>query len=120
MLSHEKSTDLLDKTMSALEGEPASAEPQNGPGLIGQWLTSLQEAENTKEVVSALEQLKTQLQNGSPDPKALSATLKTLADKTQILSTEVGPEGDLFTRLEGLSTALQQFSDKLLNQDTNS
>lgn len=115
MLSHEQSTDRLDATMAVLEGEPASLAPQDGLGLIDHWLNSLREGENTREVANALEQLKNQLGSDQPNPEQLHQTIKTLAEKTKFLSTEVGPEGDLFIRLEGLVTALQQFSDKLMN-----
>ncbi|GAA4450107.1 hypothetical protein GCM10023189_10240 [Nibrella saemangeumensis] len=119
MLSHEKSTDLLDATMAALEGDPSSAAPQESRGLLDQWINALREGENTKEVADTLEQLKGQLTTDQPNPDELYQTLKNLVDKTKFLSTEVGPEGDLFTRLEGLVTALQQFSDKLANSDAN-
>ncbi|GAA4399518.1 hypothetical protein GCM10023187_11500 [Nibrella viscosa] len=116
MLSHEKSTNLLDATMTALEGEPASVASQESIGLVDQWIQALRDSENTREVAGALEQLKHQLTAGQPNPDELYQTLKELADKTQFLSTEVGPEGDLFTRMKGLVTALQQFSDRLSNQ----
>ncbi|MEZ0540719.1 hypothetical protein [Fibrella arboris] len=115
MDTHEEATDLLDTTMGALATEVTNLTPQSGKGVIDQWINTLSESENTKETVDLLQQLKTQLESGSPNPGELHQILVDLATHTHEMGVKVGPEGDMATRLEALGAALQNVAGQLAN-----
>ncbi|MBO0950272.1 hypothetical protein [Fibrella forsythiae] len=115
MDNHEEATDLLDTTMGALATDVTDLTPQSGKGVIDQWISTLSESENTKEVVALLQQLKTQLESGSPNPSELQQILVDLATHTHEMGVKVGPEGDMATRLEALGAALQTVAGQLTN-----
>ena len=115
MTSHERSTDLLDATMSTLEGDIANATPQSGTGIIDEWLEQLRKADNTADIADSLEQVKNQLKSGQINESELAQLLTDLSTKTQDLSTQLGPEGDVATRLVALSSALQTAAGQLRN-----
>lgn len=116
MLSHEKSTDLLDATTSILESDITNETPQTGTGVIDQWLEQLRQSDNTKEIVDSLERVKTQLKSDQINADELSQLLTTLADQTAEFSTLVGPEGDIAYRLEGISSSLRSLAGQLGNK----
>jgi len=116
MLSHEKSTDLLDSTMDVLGADSTTSTPQSGTGLIDEWLEELRKAENATEITATLEQVKTQLESGQVNATELSQLFDTLATQTAEFSTLMGSEGDIAPRLEGLSSALRSLSGQLGNQ----
>jgi hypothetical protein len=115
MLNHEKSTDLLDSTMSVLEGDISTETPQNGTGIIDQWLEQLRRSDNTTEITNTLEQVKTQLKSDQINAKELSGLLETLATQTTEFSTLMGSEGDIAYRLDGLSSSLRSLAGQLGN-----
>ncbi len=110
-----KASDLLDTTMLTLEGDLTRLIPQNGKGIIDEWLTTLGQASNTKELATSLEQLKTQVESGQPNLGEVQQLLLTMADQTRTLAPAVGPEGELPTRLEALSAALRSASGQLVS-----
>lgn len=107
---HAEATDLLDSTMSVLEGDISGMTPQTGKGIIDQWIEQLRHADNTAELADLLEQLKNQLEGGQPDPQELSNLLQTMSEQAREIGTMLGAEGDLATRIEGLSAALRTAS----------
>jgi|GEM_PF-1420182 len=107
---HAESTDLLDSTMSVLEGDISGMTPQTGKGIIDQWVEQLRHAGNTAELANLLEQLKNQLEGGKPDPQELANLLKTMSEQAREIGTTLGAEGDMATRIEGLSAALRTAS----------
>jgi hypothetical protein len=115
MENHEELSDLLDNTMVVLTQEPGELTPQNGKGLIDQWISSLSGPENTREMVPMLEQLKTQLETGNPNPAQLQTLLTDLANQTRELGVLAGPEGDIATRLEALAAALTHTGVQIAN-----
>lgn len=114
MLSHEKSTDLLDSTMAVLQADPSALTPQTGKSLLDEWIAAIGASENTTDVVESLENLKTQLA-GSPEPGAVDEILQKMAVETQELGTTLGAEGDMATRLEALALALRTLGGQLGN-----
>jgi hypothetical protein len=116
MENHEEITDLLDNTMVALTQDVTELTPQSGKGLIDQWIGSLAGPENTQEMVSLLEQLKTQLEAGNPNPAELQTILTDLANQTRQLGVMAGPEGDIATRLEALAAALLHTGGQIGNK----
>lgn len=115
MLSHEKSTDLLDSTMSILESDITNETPQNGTGVIDQWLQQLHQSDNAKEIANTLERVKTQLKSDQINTSELSQLLEKLATETAEFSTRMGPEGDIAYRLDGLSSSLRSLAGQLSN-----
>ena len=87
MENHEEATPLLDTTMTTLEADVADLTPLSGKGVIDQWISTLGESENTKELVLLLQQLKTQLESGTPNPDELQQILLGLSTQTH----ELGP-----------------------------
>lgn len=116
MFTHEEASTLLDSTMTVVEGDPASTTPQSGTGLIDQWLVELNKAENAKDIAASLEQLKTQLKSDQINTGELIALLEILATQTTEFSTMMGPEGDMGTRLEALSSGLRTLAGQIGNQ----
>jgi ABC-type transporter Mla subunit MlaD len=110
MLTHETSTELLDATMGVLEGNMADGTPQQGTGIIDQWLVQLRQADNAKEISDTLEHLKTLLKSDQMDTEQLSQTLSKLSTQTTEFSTFMGSEGDIAPRLEGLASALRELA----------
>lgn len=115
MDNHEEATDLLDTTMVTLTTEVTDLTPQSGKGVIDQWINTLNGSENTKEIVDLLQQLKTQLESGTPNPGEMQQILLDLSNHTHEMSVKVGPEGDIATRLEVLGAALQNVAGQLSN-----
>ncbi|WP_375443401.1 hypothetical protein [uncultured Fibrella sp.] len=115
MDNHEEATDLLDTTMSTLTTGVTDLTPQSGKGVIDHWISTLSPSENTKEVVDLLQQLKTQLESGTPNPGEMQQILLELATHTHEMGVKVGPEGDMATRLEALGAALQNVAGQLSN-----
>ena len=115
MESHEETTDLLDTTMTTLTTDVAAMTPQSGKGVIDQWIDTLSESENTKDIVNLLQQLKTQLESGEPNPEETGKILFDLATQTHELGVTVGPEGDMPPRLEALAATLQTTAGQLAN-----
>ncbi|GAB3798886.1 hypothetical protein GCM10028819_20980 [Spirosoma humi] len=116
MFTHEESSTLLDSTMDVLEGDLASITPESGTGIIDQWLAQLNKAENTKDITSTLEQIKALTEKNPADTGALVQLLETLSTQTAEFSTKMGPEGDIATRLEALSSALRLLAGQVGNQ----
>ena len=113
MENHEEATDLLDTTMVTLTAGITDLTPQSGKGVIDQWISTLSESENTKELVDLLQQLKTQLESGAPNSGELQQVLLQLSTMAQEMGINVGPEGDITTRLEALGAALQNVAGQL-------
>ena len=113
MGNHEEATDLLDTTMVTLTAGITDLTPQSGKGVIDQWISTLSESENTKELVNLLHQLKTQLESGAPNSGELQQVLLQLSTMAQEMGINVGPEGDITTRLEALGAALQNLAGQL-------
>ncbi len=107
MEAHEETSDLLDQTIETLQPGVMDLTPQNGKGILDQWITSLDGSENTRELVDLLQQLKTQLEAGEPNPDEMQQILLDLSTNTHEMSVTVGPEGDMATRLEALAATLQ-------------
>ena len=107
MEAHEQNSDLLDQTMATLRPGVMDMTPQNGKGVLDQWIKSLDGAENTRELTDLLQQLKTQLEAGDPNPGEMQHILQDLSANTHEMSVTVGPEGDMATRLEALAATLQ-------------
>lgn len=115
MDSHEEATDLLDSTMVTLTTEVTDLTPQSGKGVIDRWISTLSESENTTEIVDLLQQLKTQLESGTPNHGEVQQILLDMATHTHEMGVKVGPEGDIATRLEALGAALQNVAGQLSN-----
>ena len=105
--SLEQTTSLLDSTIQVLTGDLATGDLHSGKRMIAQWLKSLRGNDNTSEIANTLSLLQNQIEHDSPDTHEVGQLLVSLADQTRMLSTQVGPEGEVATQLEVLSQALR-------------
>ncbi len=101
--------------MAVLDVDTNTATPQSGTGVIDQWLVELHKAENATDIAATLEQVKTQLKSDQINTGELTELLTTLATQTAEFSTMMGSEGDMATRLEGLSSALKSLAGQIGN-----
>lgn len=113
LTSHAQATDLLDTTIQTLSEDSTTKEYKAGLGLVHQWLDSLKANENTASVSESLGQLEKQLNSDSPDAKKVGQLLMSLADQTRVLSSQVGPEGEIASQLEVLSQSLRTLAEQL-------
>lgn len=100
--------------MAVLQADIPTLTPQTGKGVLDEWIAMIGSGENTTELVTSLESLKTQLES-NPDPKAMEEALMNLATQTREFGTTLGAEGDISTRLEALSSALRTLAGQLGN-----
>jgi DNA repair ATPase RecN len=101
--------------MAILEGDTPVETPQSGLGILDQWLQQLHQADNATDITTSLEQVKTQLKSDQINGNELGQLLDTLATQTAEFSTLMGAEGDISSRLEGLSAALRTLAGQLSN-----
>ena len=113
LTSHAQTTDLLDTTIQALSEDLKAESPKTGRDLIEQWIKSLKTNENTASISESLTQLQNQLKGDSPDAKNVGQLLLSLAEQTRVLSTQVGPEGEIAPQLEVLSQSLRALAEQL-------
>ena len=115
MLSPEQSATMLDTTMDVLQTDVPTLTPQSGKGILDGWLDAIRQADNAHDLVDSMEELKTLLETGA-EPQAIETALGKMADQTRLMSSTVGAEGELATRLEALSSALRTLAGQLGHQ----
>ncbi|WP_461096473.1 hypothetical protein [Spirosoma luteolum] len=118
MINHEESTELLDQTMSLFRSTDPELPQLPDSTVIDQWIAVLREGSNTSDIAQSLGTLKQTIESEKADHGALETLLNKLADQVTQLSTSVGSEGDMVTRLQGLAAALHTLAGKLSNTPT--
>ena len=86
--------------------------------MIDQWIAVLREGSNTSDMAQSLGTLKQAIDSEKTDHGTLEGLLNRLADQVTQVSTTVGSEGDMVTRLQGLAAALHTLAGKLSNTPT--
>jgi hypothetical protein len=109
--SHADISALLEETMLVLTPQDQPLSTRTGADSLSNWIDLLAGVENADDVRTSLKALRDQLQ--SPHPAGLPDLLTDLADKTRVLGAELGPEGDMASRLEALSGALRTVAGSL-------
>ncbi|GAB3918885.1 hypothetical protein [Larkinella terrae] len=106
-------TNLLDDTIEILSNDQNKVPGDDSVNLIQQWIGILNQAENTRPLGNKLTELSETLSKESPDTATIQRLLNEIADATEEFSSEVGPEGEMPTQLEGLSAALRNLGVQL-------
>ena len=114
-MSHEDASDLLDATMGTLHADITNETPQTGTGVLDQWLDQLRPADNATALVNIMERLKTQLESDQFQAKELGNLLNELSEKTSEFSANMGSDGDMAIRLEGVASALRELGGQIGN-----
>lgn len=117
-MSHEDVSALLDATMGTLHADITNETPQTGTGILDQWLNQLREAANADALVNVMERLKTQLKSRQFDAKELSEVLNEVSEKTSEFSVNMGSDGDVAIRLEGVASALRELAGQVGNGES--
>ncbi|WP_234735220.1 hypothetical protein [Tellurirhabdus bombi] len=104
-------SDLLDTTIDALSSDDPSELANNGTPLLDQWITVLQESENTHELAGKLQELKQAVSQPSPQSEGVQALLNDIADQLTEFSAETGSEGEMPSQLQSLAAALRNIGN---------
>lgn len=107
MINLADATNLLDETTRKLTEEPQTLTPPEGITIIDQWITPLENAENTKPIAEQLKKLKTMLHAENVDSNAVTQQLEEIAGELSLLAPETGSEGEMPSLIEGLAAALR-------------
>lgn len=103
---------LIDATIEAFD-QGQAASPQEGMSLLSDWFSSVKSSKQTEDLLQPMQELRDELQGGSPSNTKLVQLLNQLADLTESKANQSGNEDDLQSRLTTLSTALRNFAGQL-------
>lgn len=103
---------LIDATIEAFD-QGQAASPQEGMSLLSDWFSSVKSSKQTEDLLQPMQELRDELQGGSPSNTKLVQLLNQLADLTEAKANQSGNEDDLQSRLTTLSTALRNFAGQL-------
>ncbi|MCY7358889.1 MAG: hypothetical protein LH609_15810 [Rudanella sp.] len=101
---------LIDATIEAFD-QGQTASPQEGMSLLTDWFSSVKSDKRTEDLIEPMQQLRDELQTGSPSNTKLVQLLNQLADSTQGKANQV--DSELQSRLTTLATALRNFAGQL-------
>ncbi|WP_234735219.1 hypothetical protein [Tellurirhabdus bombi] len=111
-MENQPTNELIDATVSSLnDGGVTSLVPTDGQSLISNWLRVLGDSPQTQQIKISLEELKSQLESGYPDPTTVRAILLDLAEQTDVVTNNADPE--VRDQLRPLVDAIQQFGNAL-------
>jgi hypothetical protein len=115
--SHADISALLEETMLVLTPNDKPLTADAGADSLSNWIDLLQGVDNAADIVMSMKAVQAQLRQAQP--VGLPDLLTGLAEKTQLLGMEVGPEGDMAPRLEALSGALRSTAGSLSGAETD-
>jgi len=103
---------LIDNTVSALsDGGVTSIVPTDGPLLIDYWIDVLAEAPQSRQLRTSLQELRSQLESGSPDAMTVRTIMLDLSDQLSVVTQNAPPE--LRDQLRPLAEAVHVFAVSL-------
>ncbi len=108
-----ETSELLDTTIDTLTNGIDVEAGQADTSLLQKWIDILKQTENTQPLGEKLSELSDALTTKSPDKPTLQRLLNDIADATTEFATEVGPEGELPSQLEGVAAALRNLAIQL-------
>ena len=108
-----ETSELLDTTIDTLTNGIDVEAGQADTSLLQKWIDILKQTENTQPLGEKLSELSDALTTKSPDKPTLQRLLNDIADTTTEFATEVGPEGELPSQLEGVAAALRNLAIQL-------
>lgn len=112
METNQQPTELIDTTVSALtDGGITSIVPTDGVSLINSWLKVLGESPATQQIHTSLEELKSQLESGYPDPVTVRNIIFDLSEQLNVQASSAAHE--YREPLRKLSDAIQGFASSL-------
>lgn len=101
---------LIDATIEAFD-QGQAASPQEGMSLLTDWFSSIKSDKKTEDFMQPMQELRDELQGGTPSNTKLVQLLNQLADMTDGKVNQV--DSELRSRLTTLSTALRNFAGQL-------
>jgi len=113
MAADAQTSELIETTVSSLStGGVTSLIPTEAPGLIDNWLDTLGDEANVRQVRTSLEELRSQLDSGYPDPMTVRTIMLDLADQLNVIATN-HQDPVLREQLRPLSEVLLNFGNAL-------
>ena len=103
---------MLDNTLAIIRNDSQPITPDQGITLIDGWLQALQGDPNMEQLTGQLTELRTALQDTSPNTKYIRELMASLADKAQAIADDENSEGTWTGGLESLSKILRHYSDQ--------
>ncbi len=101
---------LIDATIEAFD-QGQAASPQEGMSLLTDWFSSVKSDKKTEDLMEPMQELRDELQSGSPNSAKLVQLLNQLANSTESKANQV--DSELKSRLTTLATALRNFAGQL-------
>ncbi len=117
-MSHEEASALLDATMGTLRADITNETPQSASDILDQWLDQLRDAANADALVNTMEQVKTRLKSDQFNSSELAELLNKLSEQTSEFSANMGSDGDMAIRLEGVASALRELGGQIGNGES--
>lgn len=107
---------LIDQTVTAFNGNATAVSPMDGISLIINWVSVLDtDTETLHPLADSLNELKLQLQSGTPDGDQIRAILQDLTRQTHQAAESV-EEADRQQSLHELASAIDIFSKQLAGE----
>ncbi len=106
-------SELLDNTIDTLTNGIDLETGKADTSLLQKWIDILKQTENTQPLSEKLSELSDALTTKAPDQATTQRLLNEIADATTEYATEVGPEGELPSQLEGVAAALRNLAIQL-------
>ena len=113
MALNQHASNLIDLTIKAFGGNSTSISPTDGISLIDSWIGFLQtDDQQNSAVTNGLNELKAELQSGSPDGTSIQKILNDLVNQTNQLINAADMENkpELNSLTDALQTLTQQVS----------
>lgn len=112
MTLNQHASNLIDITVKAFDGSTTSISSTDGISLIDSWISFLQaDSQQNSSVTNGLNELKAELQSGSPDGTSVQRILNNLVDQANQLINAADVENK--SKLTTLTDALQRFSQQV-------
>ena len=112
MNPNQQTTQLIDRTIQAFNGDVIAISPTDGITLIDRWISALHSGDaSTNPIASALSELKMELQRSNPNIAQVESILVDLADQAQKAAQKV--DGATQSALMELSSSLKSLSDQI-------
>ncbi|WP_128545802.1 hypothetical protein [Larkinella soli] len=108
----EQPTELITTTVTSLnDGGITSIIPPDAFPLLDQWLDTLEPSGQTQQIITSLNDLKSQIDSGNPDAVVVRTILLDLSDQTSVLASNA--DADLRRPLADLADAIQTLATSL-------
>ncbi|RAJ94045.1 hypothetical protein LX87_03929 [Larkinella arboricola] len=111
-MATQQPTELIHTTISALnDGGVTSIVPVDGLSLIDNWLETLDDSAGNQQVVTSLQELKSQLESDAPDPVTVKTILLDLSEQLNVQASN--SDASIHEPLRDLSNAILTLATSL-------